>query len=256
MIWFLAHNHNVISYYHHIRQEPKELVQLVLNNISCHCWSKRHYSIPKSPKLDVESCKERWSFIKLLVPITFLTVTHRVIIQASACTWAMSSSVLKWYGSLTITMFRLVGSKQIQSLKLPNLSFPSTSTKLLIQGVYSCTGFRTPALSILSMSCQKAPFKCTRIGLQGVCLGVIFWSKWIQYGGTWKASNTLKTSGYLCKICSLLVTNLGTSCFASSTVTTWFVLWADTGFYNLCTDTFLVFFGWSNELVIKLALGG
>ena len=42
--------------------------------------------------------------------------------------------------------------------------------------------------------------------------------------GTWKASNTLKTSGWLCKICSLLVTNLGTSCFASGTVTAWLVL--------------------------------
>ena len=37
--------------------------------------------------------------------------------------------------------------------------------------------------------------------------------------GTWKASNILKTSEWLCKICSLLVINVGTSCFVSDTVT-------------------------------------
>ena len=35
-----------------------------------------------------------------------------------------------------------------------------------------------------------------------------------------------------------------------------FVLWADTSFFGLFPEIFLVFFGWSNELVIKLAMGG
>ena len=47
----------------------------------------------------------------------------------------MSSSVLKWYGFLTIALYILVGSKQILNIKSPRLSFPSTSQKLLIHGV-------------------------------------------------------------------------------------------------------------------------
>ena len=90
--------------------------------------------------------------------------------------------------------FRLVGSKQILSFKLPSLSFPSTNTKLLIQGVASCTGFRTPTLSILLISCWKASFKCTRIGLQSVCMGVILGYKWIWYGGPGKHPIQFMTS--------------------------------------------------------------
>ena len=118
---------------------------------------------------------------------------HTNIIQGSASKWAMSSGVLKWYGALTITLFRLVGSKQILNFKFPSLSFPSTSTNL-IHGMASCTGFRTSALSILSISCWTASFKCTSIGLQGVCLGVTLWSIWIWYGRTAKHPIPSKTS--------------------------------------------------------------
>ena len=128
-------------------------------------------------------------------------------------------------GSLTITVLRFVGSKQILSFKLPIFSFPSTSTKLLIHGVASCTGFKTPAFSSLSISCLKACFKCTGTGLKGICLGVIFGSNLYVVWGTWKASNTLKYIWVpLYTICSLLVTNLGTSCCQSDTVAACFEL--------------------------------
>ena len=39
------------------------------------------------------------------------------------------------------------------SFNLPDLSLPSTGTKLLIQGVASWTGFSTPACNISSTSC-------------------------------------------------------------------------------------------------------
>ena len=79
-------------------------------------------------------------------------------------------------GFLHYHFIKVGGSNQILSFKLQILSFPSTSTKLLIHGVDSCTGFKTPAFCILSISCLKASFKHTGIGLQGVCLGVILGS--------------------------------------------------------------------------------
>ena len=72
--------------------------------------------------------------------------------DASAIKWAMSSGLLKWYGSLTIALFKIVGSKQILSLRLSDLSLPSTRTKLLVYGVASCTGLSTPAYNILLTS--------------------------------------------------------------------------------------------------------
>ena len=73
--------------------------------------------------------------------------------HASASKWAMSSGVLKWYGSLIIALFKFVGSKQILSLRLPDLSLPSTRKKLLIHGVACCTGLTTPACNSLLTSC-------------------------------------------------------------------------------------------------------
>ena len=89
---------------------------------------------------------------------------HTVIMQASASKWAISSGVLKWYGSLVTALFKLVGSKQMHSFKLPDLSLLSTSTNLLIQGVASWTGLSIPACSILSTSCLNASLKWTGIG--------------------------------------------------------------------------------------------
>ena len=48
----------------------------MLEHVSCHCHSKRHYRIPKSSKLWVESSKKRWSLIKLLLPIPLLAIPH------------------------------------------------------------------------------------------------------------------------------------------------------------------------------------
>ena len=81
-----------------------------------------------------------------------------------------------------ICLFKFVGSKQILSFKLPDLSLHSTSTKLLIHGVASCTGSITPACNLLSTSCLKASFRWTGIGQQGVCLGVTLGSSYIWYG--------------------------------------------------------------------------
>ena len=162
--WLLAHYYDVISNHNHILQVPKALLQLVLKNISCHCHSKGTTGYLNLQGSSVKSCKKGWSFIKFLVPITFLAITHRH--NTDICK-QMSKVLqcLKWYGSLAITLFKLVGSKQILKFKFPILFFLSTITKLLIHGVASCTGFRTPTLSILSISCWKASFKCTGIGL-------------------------------------------------------------------------------------------
>ena len=82
-----------------------------------------------------------------------------VITQASAGRWAISSGVLKLYGSHTIALLRLVGLRQILSLRIPCLSLPSTSVKLLIKGVAWFTGFKTPTCNLLAISFLKASFK-------------------------------------------------------------------------------------------------
>ena len=159
--------------------------------------------------------------------------SQTVIIQASASKWAMSSGVLKWYGSLMIALFRFVGSKQMCSFKLPSLFLLYTSTKLLIQGVASCTGLSTPVSSILSTSCLNASLRWTGIGWQGVCLGVTLGSICIWYGGPGKLPIPSKTSGYTHRIWSLLVTGFGTClgtayfCLGILAATSCVGLWVD-----------------------------
>ena len=86
----------------------------------------------------------------------------------------MSSGVWKQYGSWIIALFRLAGSKQMQSFGLlVLLSGDSTKMKVLIHGVASWTGLITPVVSIFSISCLKVCFRWTGMGLQGVCLGVM-----------------------------------------------------------------------------------
>ena len=69
------------------------------------------------------------------------------VAPASLCT--MSSGVQKQYGSWMIALFKLVWSKQIQSLSLPLLlSVDSTKTKLFIHGVASWTGLMTQVASM------------------------------------------------------------------------------------------------------------
>ena len=99
-----------------------------------------------------------------------------VVTHAPVSKHAISSGVLKWYGSCTIALFRLAGSKQILSLSLQSLSLLSTSTKLFIQGVAWCRDFRIPACNILSISCFNGSFRCTCTGQQEVCLGVMLGS--------------------------------------------------------------------------------
>ena len=80
------------------------------------------------------------------------------VAPASLC--AISSGAQKQYGSRMIALFKLVRSKQIQSLGLPLLlSVDSTKMKLFIHGVASWTGLMTLAVSIFSISCRKVCFK-------------------------------------------------------------------------------------------------
>ena len=81
-------------------------------------------------------------------------------------------------------------------------------------------------------------------------LYVIRWS--------WEVAIPSNTSGYLCRIWSLLVISLGASFlffFGIWVATVYIIVWAGTSCFWTCKVT-LVFFGWSAELVIKLALGG
>ena len=159
----------------------------------------------------------------------------------------------------------MVGSKHMCRFKPPNLSFPSTRTKLFIHGsVSSCNGFSIPALSIFLISCLKLSLRWTGTGQQGVCLGGMLGSSWILYGGPGILLMPSKTSGYCDRICSLLVISLLTSWFFAIIATGVWVatccvdFWATAFCLDLWTDnlTDLVFFGWSKELVIKLVLGG
>ena len=153
------------------------------------------------------------------MPVTFSAITNSndtgFCKQIGNIFW-----VLRWYGSHTNALLRLVGSRHILSLRYPCLSLSSTNTKLLIQGVAWFTGFKTSTCNILSISFLKASFEWTGIGWQGVCFGVSLGSTWIWYG---------------------------------------IPLWLDTldSFFETWTLILdLVFLGWSTLLVIRLALGG
>ena len=137
------------------------------------------------------------------------------------------------------------GPSRFLTLSLPHLSFPSTNKKLFIQAVAWCTCFRIPVCNILSISYLNGSLRCTGTGQQGVCLGVTFRSKCIWYGGPGKHPISSNTSGYTCKIFSLLVISLGTVPGQLDTVDS---------LHDTCiTCWHLVFFGWSALLVIKLA---
>ena len=85
--------------------------------------------------------------------------SHSVIMHACANRWAISSGVLKWCGSHTMALLRLVASRHIFNLRFPSLSFPFIKTELLIQGVAWWTGFTSLAYNILSISSLKDSFK-------------------------------------------------------------------------------------------------
>ena len=91
-------------------------------------------------------------------------------------------------GSLVIALFRLVGSKQMHSFKLPDLSLLSTSTKLLTQGVASWTGLSTPACSILS-TFLNCVFEVDR---NWVARRDNTWMHLYIVGRSWEATNPFK----------------------------------------------------------------
>ena len=130
--------------------------------------------------------------MKLLVPITFSAITNCdypcFCNQMGYIFWGLEVI----YGSCTIALFRLVGPKHILNLRFPSLSFPSRSTKLLIQRVAWWTGFKTPACNILSISFLKDSFKMNwdwlARGLLGCDTRIYLNMVW----GTRKASNTFE----------------------------------------------------------------
>ena len=152
----------------------------------------------------------------------FIAITYR----QDTCICKQMSHVLRcleMIGFPHYCFIKVCGVEADSKLKVANIVFPSTSTKLVkLWGLASCTGFKTPTFSILSTYCLKSSFMYTRTGLQGVCLGLIFGSHWMKYGGPRKHPIPSKTSGYLYKIFSLLVTNLGTRCCGSNIVTAFF----------------------------------
>ena len=178
--------------------------------------------------------------------------SHTVIMQASTSKWAMSLGLLQWYGSLMVALFRLVGSMQMCQLQVAWLVLAFYKHKLLIQGVASSTGLSTSAHSILSTSCLN-----TSVRWIGVCLGVTLGSSCIWWWRTQEAANPFKYIWVSDRICSMLVTSLGTAYFCLDiwAATSCIGLWADT-FYFCTHNVAFVFLGWSADLVIKLALGG
>ena len=106
----------------------------------------------------------------------------------------MSSGVLIWYGSLSITLLRFVGSKQILSFKLPILSHPQQTQSCLYMGLLHVLALKLSLSASYQFLAEKASFKSTRIGLQGVCFDVIFGSNCIWYGGPGKHPILSKTS--------------------------------------------------------------
>ena len=84
----------------------------------------------------------------------------------------MSLGVQKWYGSLMTALFKLVGTRQIFNLTCLWVVSLSMRTKLLIHGVASFTGSRTPACSIWLISLWNASLRWIGMGLHRVCFGV------------------------------------------------------------------------------------
>ena len=180
-----------------------------------------------------------------------------------AIKWAMSSGVLKWYGSHITALLSFVRSRHMHNFGLPDLSLPSTKTKLFIYGVASVTGLMTLAWSMLSISFLKASLRWIRTGLHRVCFSVMSILTCMRYGKLGNLPIPLNTSGYLNNICSLLVIVMAGSSFWTvfldvNALLGGCYLWSD----NSCLDrwTFraviFVFLGWSMVLVIRLAHGG
>ena len=168
-------------------------MQLAVENTTCNSATKWHDSVPASAKICTKRHQVWWSFVKLLMTVSFYTDTdsHNVgiCIQMGNVHW-----VLKWYCSLTKTLFKFVGSKPIPSLRLPGLSLPSTRTKLVIHGVACCTGLSTPACNILLTSGWTASFRWTGIGWQAVCFSGTTGPSCMWYGGHGNLPIPSKTS--------------------------------------------------------------
>ena len=127
------------------------------------------------------------------------------MIHELAIKWVMFFGVLKWYGSHITALFRFIGSRHMQSFRLPDLSLPSMSMKLLIHRVASLTGLMILAWSILFISLLRASLRWMGTGLHEVCFGMMLRLTCMWYGKLGNLSIPLNTSRYFHNICSLLV---------------------------------------------------
>ena len=164
----------------------------------------------ESSKFCIEHCQGGWSFIKLLMPNTFSAITHSYDTMHLQADVQNIPGVLKWHDLCTKGLFILVGSKYTLNLSLPRLSLPFTKTKLLIQGVDWCTGFRITACNIFFNSLFEWLFEIHRCQL---ARSLLWGNTWIYMYMVWRSTKhpmPSKTSGLACRICSLLVLSLDT----------------------------------------------
>ena len=124
----------------------------------------------------------------LLVPIAFLAIAQGH--NTGICKRAMSSSVLKWYGSLVIALFRLVGSNQILKLVLPLNKHKTVDQWDSLKYWLQNSLFEHPVNLLLESFFQMHQDWSARCLLGSNTL-IYMDMTW----GSWKASNTLKASG-------------------------------------------------------------
>ena len=118
--------------------------------------------------------------------------------------------------------------------------------KLFIHGVASCTDFKIPAFSILSISGLKLSLRWTGNGWQGVSLGGILGSNWMPIWYTKKLANSFKhVLDSVSESCSLFVISLLPSCCLTIVFTG---LWAVTS--CICFEQPLS--AWMYELIFEL----
>ena len=143
------------------------------------------------------------------------------------------------------------------SLRFPSLSLLSNQYKTVDPGGRFMDRYKYPACNILLISCWNCDSRWIGTGQQGVVwvahLGQAVYNNLVLGIGQSLQRHWDTTVGFI----SLLVISLGPfsltagGCIASASA----FLWASTCLFWTC-KTSLVFFGWSAELVFRLALGG
>ena len=132
-------------------------------------------------------------------------------------------------------------------------------TKLFIQGVASCTGTSTSACNILFISCWNSAFQMYRDWSARCLFG---WHAWIQLDVIiWsrELTNPLKDIWVLLHNHFFACYKLGSlfsDCWCLGLDSSCMYSFGQPPVSSGYVGPLSVFFGWSAELVIKLALGG